>query len=100
MAGKSLIESGLTKREKVYEQLKQHIVSSDRAPGERLVSSRKLGELLGISIFPIHQALKRLERESYVDNRQVAIISLPVDTGMSWRRRRATFAADRRFHLD
>jgi DNA-binding LacI/PurR family transcriptional regulator len=64
-----LTEQGLNKAEQVHESVKSYILSPDRVAGERLVSIRKLAALLGVSTFPVHQALQRLQAEGYVDNR-------------------------------
>ena len=50
----------------VYEQLRDHIVSGDVAPGASLPSERVLSERLGVNRAAIREGLKRLEQAGFV----------------------------------
>ena len=50
----------------MYEQLRDHIVSGDVAPGASLPSERVLSERLGVNRAAIREGLKRLEQAGLV----------------------------------
>ena len=50
----------------VYEQLRDHIVSGDVAPGASLPSERVLSERLGVNRAAIREGLKRLEQAGLI----------------------------------
>jgi len=52
-------------REKIYEMIKEAIITGELSPGKRLVET-KLVEDIGISRTPIREALRKLESEGYV----------------------------------
>ena len=59
--------SFLTLSEKVYEQLKDEIISGKLRPGARLVR-RSIGVRLGASAIPVSEALFRLEQDGLVES--------------------------------
>jgi DNA-binding GntR family transcriptional regulator len=56
---------GLPSSERVYQQLRQMILSGEMPPGTRLVEIH-LGEQFGVSRTPVREALKRLTAEKLV----------------------------------
>ena len=58
-----------TKSDRIYERLRDDIVSTSGPPGERLASVRALSERFGASISTVHQALRQLDAEGYVETR-------------------------------
>lgn len=67
-----LTHTRLTKSDRIYEKLREHITSPDRSPGERVVPMRKLAKLLGASVFTVQWAMKNLEADGYVETRHGA----------------------------
>src|SRR3954471_1060919 len=59
---------GVPARERVYDALREAIVSAELEPGRRL-SENELADLLGVSRTPVREALVRLR-----DDRLVAIV--------------------------
>lgn len=55
---------------KVYQQLKQAIVSGVYKEGERLPGKRVLSDQEGVSLITIEHALRILQEEGYIDSRQ------------------------------
>ena len=51
--------------ERVYQELRQMVVSGDLAPGDRLVQ-RHLAERLGVSSIPVIEATRRLQHDGLV----------------------------------
>lgn len=67
-AGKGSLKSrrdGLPSSERVFRELKDAILSSEFAPGTRVVEVQ-IAEQLGVSRTPVREALKRLLAEGYV----------------------------------
>jgi DNA-binding GntR family transcriptional regulator len=58
-----------TLRQKVYEQLKQKMVTAELLPGQK-ISLRSIASQLGVSLMPVREALWQLERERAVVIRQ------------------------------
>lgn len=54
-------------RDKIYNKLKEAIVSGELGPGERVIES-KLANEIGISRTPIREAIRRLESEGYLES--------------------------------
>jgi len=54
-----------TLRQKVYEQLKEKMISAEILPGEQ-ISLRELAAKLGVSLMPVREALWQLEAERIV----------------------------------
>ena len=54
-------------RDKIYNKLKEAIVSGELGPGERIIET-KLAEEIGISRTPIREAIRRLESEGYLES--------------------------------
>lgn len=52
-------------QEKVYEHLKQAILTGEIQPGERLFETR-LAESLGVSRIPVREAIRKLERDGLI----------------------------------
>ena len=52
-------------QEKVYEHLKQAILTGEIQPGERLLETR-LAESLGVSRIPVREAIRKLERDGLI----------------------------------
>lgn len=64
-----------TLSQKVYDQLKQKMITAELLPGER-ISLRTMASQLGVSLMPVRQALWQLEREKAVvveHNRQIRV---------------------------
>lgn len=61
----SPVNEPLSLKDKVYEAIKDAILSLELEPGQALVESR-LAEQLGVSKTPIRDALQELEREGFV----------------------------------
>jgi DNA-binding GntR family transcriptional regulator len=64
-----------TLRQKVYEQLRESILSAEMEPGESF-SLRQLADSLGVSIMPVREALWQLETEKIIvieSNRKMSI---------------------------
>ena len=51
--------------DQVFEVLRQHIVTGELQPNQRLIES-EIAKELGVSRTPVHEALKRLEVMGYV----------------------------------
>lgn len=60
--------NGTTLTQRVYETLREEIVTGEFDPGERLVR-RSLGKRLGVSPMPVTEALHMLEVDGLVENR-------------------------------
>ncbi len=58
-----------TKSDHICERLRADIVSATGPPGERLASVRALSQRFGASISTVHQALRQLGVEGYVETR-------------------------------
>ncbi|KUK13838.1 MAG: Transcriptional regulator, partial [bacterium 42_11] len=54
--------------DKIYEKLKEEIISRKRKVGEKLVE-RELAQIFKVSITPVRDALKKLEDEGLVIKR-------------------------------
>lgn len=59
------IEQRLSKSELAYSTMRERILRSDYAPGERLVLGR-IGAEIGASVVPVREAVRRLEAEGLV----------------------------------
>jgi len=57
----------LTKTDYAYWELRRQILDGDLQPGERLLL-RQLADKLGLSVMPIRDALRMLERDGLVDS--------------------------------
>jgi DNA-binding GntR family transcriptional regulator len=71
-----------TLAERVYAQLRDHIIAGELAPGERL-SLRSVAETLGVSIMPVREAVARLAADgalTVIPNRAVSIPVMTLDT--------------------
>jgi len=55
----------LTKTDYAYTELRRRILDGELAPGERLLL-RQLAEELGISVMPVRDAIRLLERDGLV----------------------------------
>lgn len=68
-------------RERVYQAMRELIISRQLAPGQHLVES-ELAEMLGVSRQPIREALQLLNSEGWVDLRPGygAFVHAPTDT--------------------
>jgi DNA-binding GntR family transcriptional regulator len=65
LSGFGLIESK-TLRQKVYELLKEKILTAEILPGQK-ISLRNLAVMLGVSLMPVREALWQLESEKVVE---------------------------------
>jgi DNA-binding GntR family transcriptional regulator len=54
-----------TLRQKVYDQLRQKIISAEISPGET-ITMRELAQAFGVSLMPIREALWQLESEKVI----------------------------------
>lgn len=64
-----------TLSQKVYDQLKQKMMTAELLPGQR-ISLRSVASQLGVSLMPVRQALWQLERDKAViveHNRQIRV---------------------------
>lgn len=64
-----------TQQERVYGQLREAILSGQFTPG-RSITLRGVAEMLGVSLMPVREALRRLTSEralELLDNRRVAV---------------------------
>lgn len=67
-----------TLRQKVYEELKQKMITAELLPGEK-ISLRNIALQLGVSLMPVREALWQLEREKAViieHNRHISVNQL------------------------
>jgi DNA-binding GntR family transcriptional regulator len=68
--------------EVVYERIRDALTSGDMLPGQRLVI-RDLAQMLGTSVMPVREALRRLEAENAVElsggGRTLAVPTLTAD---------------------
>lgn len=67
-----------TLRQKIYEQLKQKIISAEILPGE-LITINDLAAKFGVSIIPVREALWQLESEKAIliqSNRKICVNNL------------------------
>jgi DNA-binding GntR family transcriptional regulator len=65
---------------KVYEQLKQKMITAELMPGER-ISLRAIASQLGVSLTPVREAMWQLERDKAVVieyNRQIVVNQLSI----------------------
>lgn len=73
-------------REKIYDMLKEAIVSGELKPGERIIES-KLAKDIGISRTPIREAIRLLESEGYLesmDSGGVRIVEITEEDIKDW----------------
>jgi len=67
-----------TLRQKVYDQLRDKIISADILPGET-ISLRELAEKFGVSLMPVREALWQLESERIIvieSNKRIRVNTL------------------------
>jgi len=64
---KLVIKDAETIRQKVYHHLREHIVSGEIAPHERLIET-KIAQEIGTSRTPVREALHSLEREGLIES--------------------------------
>ena len=72
----------LTKSDYAYQALRRQILDGELAPGERLLL-RTLAEVLGLSVMPVRDALRLLERDGLVQterHRGAIVTPVAVDT--------------------
>ncbi len=70
--------SAKTMRQKVYERLRDKIISAEILPGES-ISLRDLAEKFGVSLMPVREALWQLESEKIIvveSNKRIRVNSL------------------------
>lgn len=70
-----------TLSQRVYEELKQKMITAELMPGAR-ISLRGIAAQLGVSLMPVRQALWQLERDKVVvveHNRQIRVNRLSAD---------------------
>jgi DNA-binding GntR family transcriptional regulator len=70
-----------TLSQKVYEELKQKMITAELQPGER-ISLRTIASQFGVSLTPVREAIWQLERDKAVvvkHNRQIAVNQLTPD---------------------
>jgi DNA-binding GntR family transcriptional regulator len=78
----SAAEQPLTKSEFAYQALRRRIVDGDLRPGERLLL-RPLAEQLGLSVMPVRDAMRMLERDGLVQtesHRGSTVTAIAADT--------------------
>lgn len=56
----------MTKQQRIYESLREEILSGKLAPGERLLLN-KVADRFEVSPIPVREALRQLEREELID---------------------------------
>ena len=83
MAGEMEFEKieNKTLRQKVYEQLKEKMITAEILPGEH-ITLRNLAERLGVSLMPVREALWQLESEGAVvieANKRMRVNNLTVE---------------------
>ena len=69
-----------TLRQKVYDQLRDKIISADILPGET-ISLRELAQKFGVSLMPVREALWQLESERIIvieSNKRIRVNTLTV----------------------
>ena len=80
------IEGRILLRKKIYNMLKEAIVTGELDPGQRLIESQ-LAREMGISRTPIREALRQLESEGYItsiDNGGVKVSEITEDDIHEW----------------
>jgi DNA-binding GntR family transcriptional regulator len=82
MAAPEPVNAHLTKSEFAYQELRRRILDDQILPGERLLL-RPLAEELGLSVMPVRDALRMLERDGLVtleSHRGATVTQIPKET--------------------